>query len=67
MYTWQKKFNESVDIVKETTAKHYAEKLDEDEDVWDVILDINSTHIPDDVKEFADRITESILQNMKLV
>lgn len=66
MYTWEKKFEESLSKVKKVAARTYAEKLDDDEDVWDIITDVNNMHIEGLTKDFAQKIKELLLENLKL-
>ena len=64
---WQTKFNQSVNIVKRATAETYAETKEEDQDVWDIILDVSNIHIEDLSKQFSENVRTRILKNLKLV
>jgi len=64
--TWQKKFMQSIETVKQSTSRFYAEKAEEDEDVWRVLLDANNYHIESISKEFSEKIKEMLIKNLNL-
>jgi len=64
---WQSKFNQSINIIKRATAETYAEAKEEDQDVWNIILDASNMHIPNLTKEFSEVLRTMILKNLKLV
>jgi hypothetical protein len=66
MHAWEKKFYQSIDRVKKAASRTYAEKLDEDEDVWDIITDINNMHVEGLTRDFAEKMTNMLLENLKL-
>jgi len=67
MNTWEKKFQQSVNIVKKATAQTYAEQNEEDEDVWNIIFDATNMHVDDLVSEFSEKMKEMLLQNLKII
>ena len=66
-HSWEKKFNQSINMVKKATAETLAEDQEEDQDIWNIILDINNTHVEDVTKEFLEKMRTRILKNLKLV
>jgi hypothetical protein len=64
---WQAKFNQGINIVKRATAETYAEEKEEDQDVWNIILDVSNIHIEGLSKQFSENVRARILKNLKLV
>jgi hypothetical protein len=66
MDAWEKSFQKSIKRVKKAAAEVYSEKLNEDEDVWDIIVDVNNSHIENMSKEFIEKMKNMLLENIKL-
>lgn len=64
---WVQKFGATIDVVKKATAKTYAENQKEDEDIWNIIVDVSNTHIDESVINFKKRIKKAILDSMNIV
>ena len=54
-------------MVKKATAGTYADVREEGEDVWNIILDINNTHVENVTKEFLETVRDKVLKNLKLI
>lgn len=66
MYAWEKKFAQSMARIKKAAAHTYAERLDDDEDVWNILTDVSNMHIDGLSKDFSEKMKLMLLENLNL-